>query len=270
MLLGFTDMQGRLQGKRLTAEFFLDSVVDHGAEGCNYLLAVDVDMNTVSGYAMSSWELGYGDFEMKPDMDTLRAVPWHEGTALVLADLAWGDGSPVVASPRQILRRQIERLAERGLTAYAGTELEFMVFRNTYEEAWNKAYRDLEPANYYNVDYSMIGTARVEPLVRRIRNAMAARRHEGRERQGRVQLRPARDQLPLRAGAARRPTTTRSTRPAPRRSPHQEGWRSPTWRSSTSARATRATSTCRSATSDGDAGVRRRRSSPASSPACAS
>jgi glutamine synthetase len=174
VLLGFTDMQGRLQGKRLTAEFFLDSVVEHGAEGCNYLLAVDVDMNTVSGYAMSSWDLGYGDFEMTPDMDTLREVPWHEGTALVLADLAWSDHSPVVASPRQILRRQIERLAERGLTAYAGTELEFMVFRNSYEEAWNKAYRDLEPANYYNVDYSMIGTARVEPLVRRIRNSMAA------------------------------------------------------------------------------------------------
>ncbi len=173
VLLGFTDMQGRLQGKRLTAEFFLDSVVHHGAEGCNYLLAVDVDMNTVSGYTMSSWELGYGDFEMKPDMDTLMPVPWHEGTALVIADLAWSDGSPVVASPRQILRRQIERLAERGLEAYAGTELEFMIFRNTYEEAWNKAYRDLEPANYYNVDYSMIGTARVEPLVRRIRNSMA-------------------------------------------------------------------------------------------------
>jgi glutamine synthetase len=174
VLLGFTDMQGRLQGKRLTAEFFLDSVVDHGAEGCNYLLAVDVDMNTVSGYAMSSWDLGYGDFEMKPDMDTLRRVPWHDGTALVLADLAWSDGSPVVASPRQILRRQMERLAERGLYAFAGTELEFMVFNNTYEDAWRKAYRDLDPANYYNVDYSMIGTARVEPLVRRIRNSMAA------------------------------------------------------------------------------------------------
>ena len=173
VLLAFTDMQGRLQGKRLTAEFFLDSVVEHGAEGCNYLLAVDVDMNTVSGYAMSSWDLGYGDFVMKPDMDTLRVVGWHEGTALVLADLEWGDGRSVVASPRQILRRQIDRLAERALSAYAGTELEFMVFRNTYEDAWNKAYRDLEPANYYNVDYSMIGTARVEPLVRRIRNAMS-------------------------------------------------------------------------------------------------
>src|ERR687892_2865059 len=150
VLLVLTDMQGRLQGKRMTARHFLDEVVEHGAEACNYLLAVDVDMNTVEGYAMSSWERGYGDFEMRPDLVTLRRVPWHEGTALCLADLAWGDGRPVVASPRQILRRQIDRLAERGLTAHAGTELEFMVFRNTYEEAWNKAYRDLEPANYYN------------------------------------------------------------------------------------------------------------------------
>src|ERR1700704_6680428 len=111
VLLALTHMQGRLQGKRLTAPWFLQSVVGHGAEGCNYLLAVDVDMNTVGGYAMSSWELGYGDFEMKPDMDTLREVKWHPGTALVLADLAWSDGRPVVASPRQILRRQMERLA---------------------------------------------------------------------------------------------------------------------------------------------------------------
>jgi glutamine synthetase len=173
VLLGFTDMQGRLQGKRLTAEFFLDSVAHHGAEGCNYLLAVDVDMNTVGGYAMSSWELGYGDFVMKPDMDTLVPIPWHESTALVIADLAWEDGSPVVASPRQILRHQMERLAERGLEAYAGTELEFMIFRNTYEDAWRRAYRDLEPANYYNVDYSMLGTGRVEPLLHRIRTSMA-------------------------------------------------------------------------------------------------
>ena len=149
-------------------------MLEHGAEGCNYLLAVDVDMETVGGYAMSSWERGYGDFEMKPDLDTLRPLPWHEGSALVLADLQWEDGSEVVASPRQILRRQLARLAERGLTAMAGTELEFMVFRDTYEEAWRKGYRDLEPANLYNVDYSLLGTARVEPLIRRIRNEMGA------------------------------------------------------------------------------------------------
>jgi len=172
VLIALCDMQGRLQGKRLTARHFVDEVADHGAEGCNYLLAVDVDMNTVDGYAMSSWERGYGDFVLKPDLATLRPVPWQEGTAMVLCDLAWEDGSDVVASPRQILRRQLARLAERGWSANAGTELEFMVFRETYESAWHKAYRGLEPANLYNVDYSMLGTARIEPLIRRIRNAM--------------------------------------------------------------------------------------------------
>jgi glutamine synthetase len=174
VLLAMTDMQGRLQGKRLTAAHFLDEVVEHDAEGCNYLLAVDVDMNTVEGYAMSSWEQGYGDFVFKPDMDTLRVVPWQEGTALVTCDLVWEDGSPVVASPRQILKRQLGRLSERGLEAWVGTELEFLVFMDSYEEAWRKGYRDLEPANYYNVDYSLLGTARVEPLLRRIRNSMAS------------------------------------------------------------------------------------------------
>src|SRR6201991_3296563 len=173
VLLVLTDMQGRLQGKRMTARHFLEGVVEHGAEACNYLLAVDVDMNTVEGYEMSSWERGYGDFEMRPDLSTLRRVPWHEGTVMCLADIAWPAPSPVVASPRQILRRQIERLAERQWAAFAGTELEFMVFSDTYEQAWDSGYRNLTPANRYNVDYSMLGTARVEPLIRRIRNAMA-------------------------------------------------------------------------------------------------
>ncbi len=174
VLLAITDMQGRLQGKRLTATHFLAEVVEHGAEGCNYLLAVDVDMATVEGYAMSSWERGYGDMMMVPDLATLRQVPWQEGTVICLADVAWLDGSDVLASPRQILRRQLARLAERGWSANAGTELEFMVFLDTYEEAWHKSYRGLRPANLYNVDYSLLGTARVEPLIRRIRNSMAA------------------------------------------------------------------------------------------------
>ena len=173
VLIAMTDMQGRLQGKRLTAEHFLDEVVEHDAEGCNYLLAVDVEMNTVEGYAMASWERGYGDFVFKPDMDTLRLVPWQEGTAMVTCDLVWEDGSPVVASPRQVLKRQLERLAAHGLEAFVGTELEFLVFRDSYEEAWRKGYTNLDPANYYNVDYSLLGTARVEPLLRRIRNSMA-------------------------------------------------------------------------------------------------
>jgi glutamine synthetase len=174
VLLAFADMEGRLQGKRLTARHFLSDVADHGSEGCNYLLAVDVDMETVGGYAMASWERGYGDFEMKPDLSTLRPVPWHEGTVMLMADLTWEDGSDVVASPRQILRRQIDRLAESGLTANCSTELEFIVFKDTYEEAWRKGFRDLEPANLYNIDYSLLGSARVEPLIRRIRNEMMA------------------------------------------------------------------------------------------------
>jgi glutamine synthetase len=174
VLLAIADMEGRLQGKRLTAAHFLGEVLEHGAEGCNYLLAVDVDMETVGGYAMSSWDTGYGDFEMVPDLDTLRLVPWLPGTAFVMADLRWPDGSEVVASPRQILRRQLRRLEERGLRANAATELEFIVFRDTYEEAWKKGFNDLEPANLYNIDYSLLGSARVEPLIRRIRNEMGA------------------------------------------------------------------------------------------------
>jgi len=173
VILALTDMQGRLQGKRLSAEFFLNEVSHEFSEGCNYLLAVDVDMNTVDGYQISSWERGYGDFVMRPDMATLRQIPWHPATALVLADLAWLDGTPVLESPRQILRRQVDRLADRGLVAYAGTELEFIVFADSYEQAAAKNYADLSPANGYNVDYSILGTSRIEPLLRRIRNGMS-------------------------------------------------------------------------------------------------
>jgi glutamine synthetase len=173
VLLAVVDMQGRLQGKRLHGRFFVDEVVSSGSEGCNYLLAVDVDMNTVGGYAMSSWSSGYGDFAMVPDFSTLRRVPWQPGTAMVIADLAMVDGGgDVAASPRQILRRQLERLAAHGLTAFAGTELEFVLYDNTYEDAWDRGYTGLTPANRYNVDYSLLGTARVEPLLRRIRNEM--------------------------------------------------------------------------------------------------
>src|SRR4051794_36723955 len=162
VVLALTDMQGRLQGKRLDARHFLDEVVPHAAEGCNYLLAVDVEMNPVEGYAMASWDRGYGDFVMVPDLGTLRPVPWWPGTVMCLADVRWEDGSDVVASPRQVLRRQLARLAERGWVANAGTELEFLLFRDTYEQAWRQDYRDLEPANLYNVDYSILGTSKVE------------------------------------------------------------------------------------------------------------
>ncbi|MDX6292596.1 MAG: glutamine synthetase [Kribbellaceae bacterium] len=172
VLVAITDMQGRLQGKRCGARYFLEEVIPHGTEGCNYLLAVDVDMNTVDGYEMSSWERGYGDLLMAPDLSTLRLLPWLEGTAMVLCDIQWLDGRPMPASPRQVLKAQLNRLAERGLKAYVGTELEFIVFNDTFESAWDKSYRDLEPANQYNVDYSLLGTSRIEPLLRDIRNSM--------------------------------------------------------------------------------------------------
>jgi glutamine synthetase len=173
VVVAMTDMQGRLVGKRLDAAYFLSDVLKHGTEGCSYLLAVDVDMNTVPGYEMSSWEKGYSDLAMIPDTATLRYIPWQEGAALLLADVAWLDHSDVVASPRQILKKQIKDLAGAGMKAMVGTELEFVVYNNTYEQAWSKGYKDLTPANQYNVDYSILGGSRIEPLLRAIRLGMS-------------------------------------------------------------------------------------------------
>ena len=174
VVLAFTDMQGRLQGKRLHGQYFLDVVVEHGTEGCNYLLAVDIDMNTVDGYAMSSWERGYGDMEFVPDWDTIRLLPHLPSSAMVQCDLVWLDHSPVVQSPRTILKAQLDAVGERGLVALAGTELEFIAFNTTYEDAGRMRYRGLDPVNQYNVDYSILGTTRAEPLLRDIRNTMYA------------------------------------------------------------------------------------------------
>jgi glutamine synthetase len=172
VIVAITDMQGRLVGKRISARLFLDEVAEHGADTCDYLLAVDVEMNTVDGYASSSWESGYGDMVMIPDLDTLRRIPWLPGTALVTADLRWLDGEPVIASPRQILRAQLERLTDRGLVPYVATELEFIVFDDSYREAWAKGYHGLTSASDYNIDYALLGSTRMEPLLRDIRNHM--------------------------------------------------------------------------------------------------
>ena len=172
VILAITDMQGRLQGKRLDARFFADELIDGAVEGCSYLLASDVDMNTVDGFALTSWERGYGDLAFSADFSTIRRVPWHEKTVIVFADVETVDGEPVAVSPRQILKKQVSRLDERGWTGFTGTELEFIVFDDTYEEAWSSGYRDLTPANLYNVDYSLQGTSRIEPLLGRIRRSM--------------------------------------------------------------------------------------------------
>ena len=178
VIVAFADMQGRLVGKRTSARLFLEDVAGHGAEACNYLLAVDMDMNTVDGYAISSWERGYGDMVLRPDLDTLRRTPWLPGTALVMADLelvpgpAEERGAAVPVSPRAILQRQIARLAELGLEPFVGTELEFIVFEDTYREAWAKRYAGLTPASDYNIDYALLASTRMEPLLRDIRLAM--------------------------------------------------------------------------------------------------
>ncbi|BBY66188.1 glutamine synthetase family protein [Mycolicibacterium helvum] len=172
VIVAFADMQGRLTGKRVAARLFVEEVAAHGAECCNYLLAVDVDMNTVDGYAMSSWESGYGDMVMTPDFTTLRALPWLPGTALVMADLSFVGGGPVLPAPRSILRAQLDRLAQRGLEAFIGTELEFMVFDDTFRDAWAAGYRGLSPATDYNVDYAIHASTRMEPLLRDIRLGM--------------------------------------------------------------------------------------------------
>ena len=173
VIVAFTDMQGRLVGKRVSARLFVEDVMEHGAECCNYLLAVDVELNTVEGYALTSWESGYGDMAMIPDLGTLRRLPWLPGTALVIGDLALASNhSPISVSPRQILRRQIDRLGAHDLVPYVGTELEFIVFDDDYRSAWRQGYRDLRPASDYNIDYAIHASSRMEPLLRDIRNGM--------------------------------------------------------------------------------------------------
>jgi glutamine synthetase len=173
VVAAFTDMQGRLMGKRLDGDFFLEEEdAGHPVEGCNYLLALEMEMNPVPGYEIASWERGYGDFDLKPDLATLRRIPWLEGTALVLCDVLWHDGTPVAPSPRQVLRRQIERAAGLGFTPMVGSELEFFLFRESYEEVRARHFRDLTPSVPYILDYHVLASTYDEPLLRRIRTEM--------------------------------------------------------------------------------------------------
>ena len=175
IVVAFTDMQGRLLGKRLHRDFFLEEhEAGHGVEGCNYLLALEMEMDPVPGYEIASWERGYGDFGLQPDLGTLRRIPWLEATALVLCDVVWHDGSPVPPSPRQVLRRQIERAAELGLEARFGSELEFYLLKETYAEAHARHYRGLTPSVPYILDYHILASTYDEPLLRAIRNNMQA------------------------------------------------------------------------------------------------
>jgi glutamine synthetase len=175
VVVAFTDMQGRLLGKRLHAEFFLEeNVAEHGVEGCNYLLALEMEMDPVPGYGIASWDQGYGDFGLRPDLATLRRIPWLEATALVLCDVVWHDGTPVPPSPRQVLRRQVERAGGLGYVPMFGSELEFYLLKETYAEAHAKHYRDLTPSVPYILDYHILASTYDEPLMRQIRNGMHA------------------------------------------------------------------------------------------------
>jgi glutamine synthetase len=175
VVVAFTDMQGRLMGKRLHAEFFLEeNIAEHGVEGCNYLLALEMEMDPVPGYGIAGWEQGYGDFGVRPDLATLRRIPWLEATALVLGDVVWHDGSPVAPSPRQVLKRQVERATELGFQPMFGSELEFYLLKETYAEAHAQHYRGLTPSVPYILDYHILATTYDEPLIRQMRNGMQA------------------------------------------------------------------------------------------------
>lgn len=165
------DMQGRLMGKRMQAEFFIETAWEE-THCCNYLLATDLEMNTVEGYASTSWSSGYGDYVMRPDMNTLRVLPWLEGTAMVLCDFLDHHNAPIPHSPRAILKRQVERLEKLGFKSSVATELEFFVFDETYSEIRQKNYQNMTTTSPYNEDYHIFQSTREEGLMRQIRNGL--------------------------------------------------------------------------------------------------
>ncbi|HEX5614300.1 MAG TPA: glutamine synthetase family protein, partial [Acidimicrobiia bacterium] len=175
VLVAFTDLQGRLVGKRVTGHFWLDQMGGGVGEihACNYLLAVDVDMTPLPGYRFANWEQGYGDVAMHPDLATIRMIPWLEATALVLCDvLDEHDAAPVEVSPRRILQRQVERAAAAGYQLRFGSELEFFVFRDSLEEASARDFTGLTPHSEVIEDYHILQTTRDEYLIRAIRNGI--------------------------------------------------------------------------------------------------
>jgi len=176
VVVAFPDLQGRPVGKRVTGDFFVHHVAEHGIEACDYLLAVDVDVEPLEGYTFTNWGTGYGDMEARLDPATIRLLPWLPGTAMVICDLLDADGRPIEVSPRQILRRQIERAAERGMEIRCATELEFYLFKDSYEEAAAKHWQGLVPHSHTVEDYQLLQTSREEYILRRIRNEMIGAR----------------------------------------------------------------------------------------------
>jgi glutamine synthetase len=176
ILVAFPDIFGRLVGKRFRAEFFLDSIAKHGTHGCNYLLTANLEMDPLDGFKVANWDAGFGDFELRPDLSTLRLLPWQAGTALVICDYVKHDGSLVEEAPRSVLRRQLERLSKQKLTCYAASELEFFLFNQTFHDAFVAEYRNLTPSSDYRIDYQTMQPTRDELLFRAVRNGMTAAR----------------------------------------------------------------------------------------------
>jgi glutamine synthetase len=176
VIVALADPFGRLVGKRFRADVFLNSVATHGTHGCNYLLTVNLEMDPLDGFKVASWDQGFGDFSLKPDLETLRAIPWQPGAALVFCDHVRHDGSFVAESPRSVLRRQLDRIAASGFTCYCASELEFYLFNQSYHSAFKEGYRELIPSSDYRIDYHLMQPTRDEPLMRAIRNGMTAAR----------------------------------------------------------------------------------------------
>jgi glutamine synthetase len=174
VLVVFPDVFGRLIGKRLTAHHFLDQVLDGGTHACNYLLTLNMEMEPLSGFQLANWEKGFGDFEMRPDLGTLRLLPWLPGSAMVICDLFHHGGKPVAEAPRSVLKRQLELLAARGLHCEIASELEFFLFNHTYAEAFAAKYNGLTPASDYRIDYHTLQPGRDETIFRAVRNFMDA------------------------------------------------------------------------------------------------
>src|SRR3989441_6231678 len=176
VIVAFPDPLSRLVGKRFRADVFLDSVLKHGTHGCNYLLTVNMEMDPLDGFKVASWDAGFGDFAFRPDMKTLRALPWQTGAALVICDYVREDGSLVKEAPRSVLRGQLARLNKKGFTCFCASELEFYLFNQTYHSAFAAGYCDLQPSSDYRIDYHVMQPTRDEPLMRAIRNGMTAAR----------------------------------------------------------------------------------------------
>ncbi len=172
----FPDVFGRLVGKRFNGKFFIDQVANHGTHGCNYLLTVNMEMDPQDGFQLANWEKGFGDFEMKPDLSTIRLLPWQPGAVLVLCDVRHHDASPVAEAPRSVLRRQLEAISKKKFKCYTASELEFFLFNQSFHDAFVADYRNLIPSSDYRIDYHTMQPTQDEAIFRAVRNDMITAR----------------------------------------------------------------------------------------------